>query len=159
MRTRGFTLIELLMSVALLTMLATAAVSWAVSQRRSGVQIERRYERLQQVLACRQAIREDLVLALTSTNPLRPDNAGKLVIATLRHGPEEVPGRREVTWAFDGEHQALVRISHDESGEQRRVALVGVASARFVQEEERGLVLEMRPLVGEVVSLVLRSGP
>ncbi len=159
MRNRGFTLIEMLMAVALLTMLATAAVSWAVSQRRSGALIEARYERMQQVLACRQAIREDVVLALASTGPLRPDNAGRLIIPTLRRGPDEAPGRREVIWAFDGERQALVRASRGASGDQQRVALAAVASARFVQDEKRGLVLEIHPLTGEVVSLALWGGP
>lgn len=155
MRNRGFTLIELLLAVALLTMVATAAVSWAVSQRRSGARIEERYEQLQQALASRQALHEDLVLA--STAVLRPDEQGRLVFATLRQLPDSLPGRHEVMWFFDGERQALVRTSRGASGEQRRVVLGEVTAARFLQVEERGLVLEIQPRVGAPLSLAIRS--
>ncbi len=154
---RGFTLIELLLAVVLLTMVATAAVSWAVAQRRSGVVIEARYERLQQVLACRQAIQEDLILALATTAPLRPDETGRLTITTLRQLPGEAPGRRDVRWEFDGERRALVRVSRGAGGDQRRVAMAEVAAARFIRDDKRGLLLELSPLTGDAISLALRS--
>ena len=121
---RGFTLIELLLAVALLTLVATAAVSWAVSQRRSGARIQERYEQLQQALASRQALHEDLIL---STNAVvRPDEQGRLVFSTLRQLPDASPGRNEVSWAFDGERRALVRSLRDANGEQHRVVLEGL---------------------------------
>jgi prepilin-type N-terminal cleavage/methylation domain-containing protein len=155
---RAFTLIEVLLAVALLTMLATAAVSWAVSQRRSGALIEARYERVQQVLACQQAIEEDLMVSVFSAAPLRPDDEGRLVVATLRRLPDEHAGRREVIWSFDGEHRALIRTSRDVNGERRRVALAELTAARFVQDERRGLVLIVQPPIGEAISVALRSG-
>lgn len=155
MSNRGFTLIELLLAVALLTMVATAAVSWAVSQRRSGARIEARFEQLQQALASRQALHEDLILATSAV--LRPDEHGRLVFTTLRQLPEALSGRSEVTWSFDGERQALVRISRGVGGEQRRVVLGGLTTARFIQAEERGLVLEIQPQDGPPLSLAIRS--
>lgn len=155
MSNRGFTLIELLLAVALLTMVATAAVSWAVSQRRSGARIEQRYEQLQQALASRQALHEDLILATTTV--LRPDEHGRLVFTTLRQLPEVPPGRSEVTWSFDGEQQELVRTSRSASGEQRRVVLSGLTAARFIQTEERGLVLEIQAQEGPSLILAIRS--
>lgn len=153
---RGFTLIELLLAVALLTMLATAAVSWAVSQRRSGARIEERYEQLQQALACRQALHEDLALA-TTTVP-RPDASGRLMVTTLRRLADVAPGRSEVLWSFDGERQALVRTSRDVSGEQRRLVLDGLSAARFVMDEQRGLALDLQWHTGALLRLAVRSG-
>lgn len=153
---RGFTLIELLLAVALLTMLATAAVSWAVSQRRSGARIEERYEQLLQALACRQALHEDLSLA-TTTVP-RPDATGRLVVTTLRRLVDTAPGRAEVLWSFDGERQALVRISRDASGEQRRLVVGELSAARFTMDEQRGLVLDLHWHTGAPLRLAVRSG-
>jgi prepilin-type N-terminal cleavage/methylation domain-containing protein len=158
-RRRGFTLVEVLLAVALLTVLATAAVSWAVTQRRSGAAIEERYERLRHLLACQQALREDLRLApLTLARP-RPDESGVLVFRTLRHLPDETPAQREVTWRYDAARRALVRSTTGESGERIRIAVGELDAARFIQQERRGLVLEVRPPHGAPLSLVIGGGP
>lgn len=156
-RVHGFTLIEVLVAVALLTLVATAAVSWAVSQRRSGALIDVRYERLRQLVACQQALREDLRVAVLG-NALQPDEGGRLVLTTLRYLPDEEPGRREATWRFDEPRQALVRSTPAAGGERVRVAVSGLASARFTHQERRGLVLVVQPLSGDPVSVMVKEG-
>jgi prepilin-type N-terminal cleavage/methylation domain-containing protein len=156
---RGFTLVEVLLAVALLTVVATAAVSWAVSQRRSGAAIEERYERLRQLLACRQAFAEDLRLASIRTEVLRPDEDGRVSFPTLRRLPDEEPRLRTVTWRFDAAGQALVRSTAEDSGDRQRVAVAGVRAARFVRQDTRGLVLEILPLTGEPLSLAVGEAP
>lgn len=159
MQQRGFTLVEVLLAVALLTVVATAAVSWAVSQRRSGAAIEERYERLRQLLACRQAFAEDLRLAPARTAVLRPDENGQVSFPTLRHLPDEEAHLRLVTWRFDAAEQALVRSTSGDSGDHLRVAVAGVRAARFLRQEARGLVLEITPLTGEPLSITVDQAP
>jgi prepilin-type N-terminal cleavage/methylation domain-containing protein len=156
---RGFTLVEVLMAVALLTLLATAAVSWAVSQRHSSVVIEERYERLRCLLVCQQLLREDLrLMPLGGARP-RPDEGGALMFRTLRHLPDEEAGQREVTWRYDASRRALVRSTADAAGDHVRVAVGDLDGARFVQQDRRGLVLEVRPTTGEPMVLVVRGDP
>ena len=149
---------EVLLAVALLTMLASAAISWAVAQRRSGAVVEERLNRLELVLAAGRLISDDLNLSVDPGTVVRPTNEGELHLLTLHHVPGEEPGQHQVIWRFSAEHSALMRISSDATEQRTRVAVPQIQQARF-QSDDRGMLdLIITPFIGEPLRLPIVGG-
>ena len=155
---RGFTLMEVLLAVALLTMLASAAISWAVAQRRSGAVVEERLNRQELVLAAGRLISDDLNLSVDPSTVVHPTNEGEFHLHTLHHVPGEGPGQHQVIWRFSAEHSALVRISSDAQEQRTRLVVPQIQQARF-QRDDRGLLeLIVTPFIGEPLRLPIVGG-
>lgn len=157
-RVRGFTLIEVLLAVSLLTMLASAAISWAVAQRRSGALVEERLERLEQALACRRLIDDDLIQATDPGALIRPAEDGVLHVVTLNRVPGEAAGSHQVEWRYAADQHGLLRVSQGGEGERTRLALPRLRQAWIQQEPSGGLALVVTPEVGDQLRLPLRAG-
>ena len=153
----GFTLMEVLMAVALLTMLASAAISWAVAQRRSGAVVEERLNRLEIVLAAGRLISDDLIFASNPSTVVSPTDAGELHLLTLHHVPGEEPGQHQVIWRFSAEHSALMRISSDATEQRTRVAVPQIQQARFQSDDHDVLDLIITPFIGEPLCVPIAS--
>lgn len=144
---------EVLLAVALLTMLASAAISWAVAQRRSGAVVEERLKRLELVLAAGRLISDDLNLSVDPSTVVRPTNEGEFHLHTLHHVPGEGPGQHQVIWRFSAEHSALVRISSDAQEQRTRLAVPQIQQARFQCDDRGMLELLVTPFIGEPLRL------
>jgi prepilin-type N-terminal cleavage/methylation domain-containing protein len=108
----GFTLLEVLLATSLVTVVATATLSWMTAQARSARALTQEAQALTTAQAVADAIRDDLLLAV-------PDQANKgqrytlerqrLRLMTLNHMPGDEPGLRVVQWRQDAHLGALVR--------------------------------------------------
>lgn len=109
---RGFTLLEVLLATSLMTVVATATLSWMTAQTRSARTLTQEAQALATAHAVANAIRDDLLLAVPD-----PANKGqryalerqRLRLMTLNHMPGDEPGLRVVQWRQDSRLGALVR--------------------------------------------------
>ncbi len=159
---QGFTLVEVLLAIALMTMLATAAISWSISQRRAGALIVLRLQQTEAVAACVRLLEDDLLFAVRRDPRLRPQADGHLRFVTRHAVPGDNAGDQSLDWyvrpAGDQTPAAILR-QRLGSNVNERVVLSPCAAARFMWQENRGLALEVTFADAEPIMWPVRMLP